>query len=98
MPKKFKRVPLPNGKFRIVPTDADDSNGKERWELYNKWSSKPGRKPTGDAVRENIHVKLPPDLAAWLRDQPEGVTATVEEAVILLREKNNNNIISKRAG
>lgn len=40
-----------------------------------------------DQKRQPVRVKLPPELVAWLRTQPNGVTATVEKAVKLLKRR-----------
>lgn len=75
---KYKRVDR-----RLVRVADDDPEGRERWQINGKWDEKPGRKP-GDTPRQPINIRLPSELIDWLRDQPDGITGTIEK---LIKEK-----------
>ena len=60
-----------------------DPDGVEAWELSGKWSTKPGAKPR-PAPRVTVTIRLPAEMVEWLRQQPEGITATIER---LIKEK-----------
>lgn len=72
---KYKRVDR-----RLVRVADDDPEGRERWEVNGKWSEKPGRKP-GDTPRQPVNIRLPFELLDWLREQPDGITGTIEKLV-----------------
>jgi hypothetical protein len=71
---KYKRVDR-----RIVRCADDDPEGRERWEVSGKWETKPGRKP-GEA-RTPVNLRLPQEMVDWLREQPAGITGTIEELI-----------------
>jgi len=75
---KYKLVDVGGGHQRRAPTTDDDPIGREAWELSGKWETKPGRKPKSSGAKIPVNLRLPQELVDWLREQPAGITGTIE--------------------
>lgn len=52
--------------------------------LDTKRVGRPAKPPAAKYVK--LLVSLPPEQAAWLKRQPDGVSGTVQKALILIQE------------